>query len=97
MFAISTIWPRPHSFHLPASAENLGQLAALAEKCAAMEIAIHLHVYAEGGVLLEWYDAFGRDPFYLSGAISEERVRAFSSALGLSCERTKQNVDQAVQ
>jgi hypothetical protein len=91
--AMGTIWPRPHSFHLPASAENLTQLAALAEKCAAMQIAVHLHVYAQGSVLLEWYDAFWKDPFYLSGAISEEGVRAFSSALGLSCKRTKENVE----
>ena len=90
--AMGTIWPRPNSFHLPANAENLSQLAALAEKCAAMQIAVHLHVYAQGGVILEWYDAFWKDPFKLSGAIPEDRVKVLSSVLGLPYKRIKQNV-----
>ncbi len=57
-----------------------------------MQIAVHLHAYGQGRVLLEWYDAFWKDPFYLSEAIPEDRVRAFSSALGLAYQRTKQNV-----
>jgi hypothetical protein len=91
--AMGTIWPKPQTFHLPASTENLTGLAALAEKCAAMQIAVHLHVYSQSGVLLEWYDAFWKDPFYLSGAIPEDRVRTFSSALGLAYKKTKQNVE----
>ena len=58
-----------------------------------MQIAVHLHVYAQGKVLLEWYDAFWKDPLYLSEAIAEDRVRAFSSALGLSYKKSKQNVE----
>ena len=90
--AIGTIWPKPQRFHLPATAENLTELASLAETCQAMQVAVHLHVYAQGRVLLEWYDAFWKDPFYLSEAITEERVRAFSSALGLSYKKSEQNV-----
>ena len=91
--AMGTIWPRPQMFHLPATSENLSELASLAEKCAAMQIAVHLHVYAQGSVLLEWYDAFWKDPLYLSEAITEDRVRAFSSALGSSYNKSKKNVE----
>jgi hypothetical protein len=91
--AMGTIWPRPRTFHLPATTENLTELAALAEKCAAMQIAVHLHVYAQASVLLEWYDAFWKDPLHLSLAIPEDRVRAFSSALGLTYKKTKRNVE----
>lgn len=91
--AMGTIWPRPRTFHLPATTENLAELASLAEKCQAMQIAVHLHVYAQARVLLEWYDAFWKDPLYLSEAITEDRVRAFSSALGSSYKKSKQNVE----
>ncbi|MBL7186498.1 MAG: hypothetical protein ISS70_09240 [Phycisphaerae bacterium] len=81
--AMGTIWPRPLVFHLPATSENLCKLAELAEKCSALEIAIHLHVYKAGEVLLEWYDAFFDDPMYLSRHVPEDNVRSFSSELSL--------------
>lgn len=81
--AMGTIWPRPHVFHLPATSENLGRLADLAAECSAFEVAIHLHVYEQNKVLLEWYDAFGEDPMYLRRDISEEKVRMFCSELAL--------------
>jgi len=37
---------------------NLEGLAELAERFAAPEVATHLHIYKEGDILLEWYDAF---------------------------------------
>jgi lipopolysaccharide biosynthesis protein len=91
---MGTIWPRPQTFHLPATTANLTELALLAQKCQAMQIAVHLHAYAQDRVLLEWYDAFWKVPFYLSGAITEDRVRAFSSALELSYKKAKQNVEE---
>lgn len=81
--AMGTIWPRPHIFHLPATLNNLSRLAELAEKCAAFEIAIHLHVYNHDKVLLEWYDAFFGDPMHLSRDVPEEKVRDFCSELSL--------------
>jgi hypothetical protein len=91
---MGTIWPRPQTFHLPATTVNLTELALLAQKCQAMQIAVHLHACAQDRVLLEWYDAFWKVPFYLSGAITEDRVRAFSSALELSYKKAKQNVEE---
>jgi hypothetical protein len=82
--AMGTIWPRPQAFHLPATGDNLSQLAQLAEKLATPQAAIHLHVYAGGRVLLEWYDAFWKDPFYLSSVIPDDKVRSFCSSLSLT-------------
>lgn len=80
--AMGTIWPRPLVFHVPATAENLGELADITENCAEPEAAIHLHVYCEGKVLLQWYDAF-TDPFYISKEISEDKVRQFCNKLSI--------------
>jgi hypothetical protein len=85
--AMGTIWPKPQVFHLPASAENLACLAKLARQCSAMQIAVHLHVYHQGKVLLEWYDAFWKDPFYLSDAVVEDRLKDFCSSLSLTYKR----------
>ena len=85
--AMGTIWPKPQAFHLPATAENLSRLAKLARHCSAMQIAVHLHVYHQGKVLLEWYDAFWKDPFYLSEAVVEERLKDFCSSLSVTCKR----------
>ncbi len=94
---MGTIWPRPRVFHLPATLKNLSRLAELAEKCAAFEVAIHLHVYKHDKVLLEWYDAFFDDPMYLSREIPREKVHAFCSELSLQYEvcqdRLAQNPD----
>jgi hypothetical protein len=83
---MGTIWPRPAQFHMAATAENLLGLADLAEHCASPEIAVHLHVYAGGEILLEWYDAFFDDPIYVSGAVPEHAVQAFCDRLGVTYE-----------
>jgi hypothetical protein len=83
--AIGTIWPRPMVFHLTATRANLIGFADLAERCAEPEVAIHLHVYRQGRVILQWYDAF-YDPLYISKEIPEDRVRKFCSMLGLNYE-----------
>ena len=93
--AMGTIWPKPQTFHLPATTENLDKLAELAEKVVAPQVAVHLHAYAHGRVLLEWYDAFGKAPFYLSGAIPEDNVKDFCSALSLTYKNLQQNVEPA--
>ena len=89
--ALGTIWPRPTQYHLAATRENLLALAGLAENCAAPEIAIHIHLYGGGRVLLEWYDAFHNVPFYVADAVPEESVRAFCVELGLSYARETGN------
>ena len=87
--AMGTIWPRPITYHIPATRENLLTFADLAERCATAEAAIHLHLYRAGRVLLQWYDAFF-DPFYISKEIPEDKVRQFCSELGLTYEKDKE-------
>jgi len=91
--AMGTIWPRPEVYHLPATPQNLAQLATLAEKCATPEVAIHLHIYQPGKVLLEWYDAFSGDPFYLSQTIPEEKVKRFCKLLSLTYKKSGKSVE----
>ena len=83
--AMGTIWPRPATFHLPAVRENLLTFASLAEHCQTPEVAIHMHLYHQGHVLLQWYDAFF-DPFYISKEVSEDMVRKFCETLSINYE-----------
>ena len=83
---LGTIWPRPSQFHMTATKDNLLGLAELAEYCAAPEIAIHVHVYVGGKILLEWYDAFD-DPIYISNEVPEHQVQAFCNELGVTYEQ----------
>jgi len=90
---LGTIWPRPLQYHIPMAKETLMALADLAEDCAAPEIAVHVHVYLEGKVLLEWYDAFFGDPLYVSTAVAEEAVQHLCSKLGTGYEIVSAEAD----
>ena len=90
--AMGTIWPRPRTFHLPATRDNLLAFADLAEHLASPEAAIHLHLYVNGRMLLQWYDAFW-DPFYISKEIPEEKVSAFCKRLAIQCETDAEGTD----
>ena len=79
---MGTIWPRPKTFHVPATSEVLFRLADIAEHCAEPEVAIHFHVYKDDRVLLQWFDAFSI-PIYVSKEIAEEKVRHFCNKLGI--------------
>ena len=82
-----TIWPRPTFFHVQCSPDNLKELAVLARRHSYPEMGIHLHVYQDDRVILEWYDAFdtGLD---ISKRVDEESVRKFCEACGSSYKRT---------
>jgi hypothetical protein len=72
---------------MTATQDNLLGLAELAEYCAAPEIAIHVHVYAGGKILLEWHDAFARWPIYISNEVPEHQVQAFCKELEVTYEQ----------
>ena len=80
---MGTLWPKPLVDQLPATPENLRSLADLVENCAEPEVALHIHVYRENEVLLQWYDAFTGDSMCLSSAIEEEALRTFCDQLSL--------------
>lgn len=81
--AMGTIWPRSKIHHIPCTKDNLLYLSALAQRHAQPEIAIHIHVYKAGQVILEWYDAFD-DPIYLASTVAESAVAKFAA----KCEGT---------
>ncbi|MFB3881437.1 MAG: hypothetical protein ACE149_09235 [Armatimonadota bacterium] len=83
---ISTVWPRPRTYHMSATRENLEGLARLAERHPAPKVADHVHAYKGGIVLLQWHDA-PYDEICISSAIPEDRVRQFAATLGTSYER----------
>jgi hypothetical protein len=74
--ALGTIWPKPHIAHLPLTKDNSQYLIALLENEGFVEpqICIHLHVYRDNKVFLQWYDAFD-DPILLSEEIDEGLVK----------------------
>jgi hypothetical protein len=86
---IGTIWPRPEVFHIPATSENLLCLAAIAERCAKPQVAIHFHIYRNNRVLLQWYDAFF-DPMFISKEIAEDKIKKFCANLAVSYGTYKQ-------
>ena len=79
--AMSTIWPRPRVFHVPATEAVLTELAEIMEHHASPELAQHFHVYRQKSVLLQWHDACF-DPLLLSPAVSEDQVRDLAERLG---------------
>ncbi len=80
--AIGILWPSPVYYHVPATPQNLAELARLAESHAEPELAVNFHVYRDGKVLLQWHDAFS-GPMLLDGEIPESKVQALASALGM--------------
>jgi hypothetical protein len=81
--AVAILWPRPTCYHILATPENLQELAELAERHAAPELAVHFHVYRNAEVLLEWHDAFDQ-PMLLSGTLPSGKVRAFAETLHMA-------------
>ena len=79
-----TIWPRPRSYHMPMTAENVAGLADLMKSLAEPEVGDHLHAYKGDTAYLIWYDALDSSPLYLRKDVPEEEVRLLCTALG--CE-----------
>lgn len=79
---LGTIWPRPRCYHIPFTTENINGLADVMERHVTPEAAIHLHVYKDNKILLQWYDAFF-DPMFISEVIDEEKIKQFCEKLSL--------------
>jgi len=84
--ALGTVWPRLSYFSIPATPQVLERLAVIAEGLSPTEICTHLHVFRRDAVLLSGYDAFTSE-FWLSAELVEDKVRAFSEAVGGTYKR----------
>jgi hypothetical protein len=85
--AAGAAWPRPYIYHVLATHACLQELARIMEHHAAPELAIHVHAYREGRVILQWYDAFN-DPLFVDGEVAEERVKVLADRLGTTYSRS---------
>ena len=79
--ASGTLWPRPMSFHIPATTLTIHELATIMDHHAEPELAIHFHIYKDKELLFQWYDAFS-DPILINGDVSEEQIICFTGKIG---------------
>ena len=91
--AVAILWPRPVYYHIPATPQNLAELAALAESHAEPELAVHFHAYQEEKVFLEWHDAFAQ-PMLIDGSIPEEHLKPFAEVLDMKFKLNTETVEQ---
>lgn len=81
--APGTIWPRPDIYHVPMSRDILERLARIVDDKGVAFLAFHVHVYANGEVVLQWHDAFEKMPLYVSSRIDEDRIKELAGRLGV--------------
>ena len=80
------------TFHIPLTHSTMNELAKLADRVAAPELAIHLHAYEPGRVILEWHDAFN-NRLLIDGKVEESKVSEFARAIGFTfAKRSSENV-----
>jgi hypothetical protein len=79
--SLGTIWPRPDWYHVPIDARTMKSLASFLEKRPTGHFCTHCHVHDGASILLEWHDAFGTDPMFVSRKVGEENVSSFAAAL----------------
>ncbi len=90
---MGTIWPRPDCFHMQITRANLEGLAELVESYPTPQVAVHLHIYKNGKMLLQWYDAFF-DPLYISKEIPTANIKEFCNKLGVDYKEAKDEQKQ---
>jgi len=86
--ARGTLRPRPEVFYVRATAEHLEGVAELFEHHSVPEVCYHFHVLLGGRIVLQWHDAFGKDPLHIAGDISADKVESLARGLGALCDRT---------
>lgn len=76
--------PAPDCHHVPVTPSAMDGLASFLQRHSKVFVCYHCHVYRNRSVLLEWFDACGKDPIYLSRALDREVVQRFAQAMGSS-------------
>ena len=84
-----TLWPKPPFYHIPIQGDNLIELSNLTKPLVYPEIAIHIHVYKNDNLLIQWYDAFC-DPILASLDIPEDMISKFCNNLNTKYKKTSQ-------
>lgn len=79
------------AFILPITESQMAELAALADRHAEPEIAIHLAAFTADGPWLEWFDAPG-DPIAVSRQIPRDAIARFADEVGGACDEVNTGV-----
>ncbi len=81
-----TLWPKPDAYHIPATEENYKKIKEIAEN---HPLSVHFHTYRNNEKILEWYDAFDKDPIYVSKIIEENKIKEFCNKLSVTYKENK--------
>lgn len=81
-----TILPRPTIYSVPLTCGKIEEIATIAENIPSPIGSVHIHVYRDQEILLQWFDAF-LDPIWASIGIPEPNIKEFSEELGYSYAR----------
>lgn len=84
--AVGTIWPRPDRHHIPATEQNLLDLARFLDSKALAYPCSHIHVYCGGTMIVQWHDPFD-EPLYVAAAVNETNVKQFCKNAGCTYTR----------
>ena len=76
------IWPRPKTYHMPMTPENVAGLVGLMEHLSSVEVGDNIHAYRDSTAYLIWYDAWFDSPLYLRKDVREEDVRRLCGMFG---------------
>lgn len=89
--AQGTMWPKPHIAHIPLNTANIEYIIHILENEGYVEqqVFVHLHVYHDNKVVLQWHDA-ADDPIILSEELDENRVEAFCKNIGSTYKKIEQ-------
>ncbi len=85
--ALGTLWPATPYFCVRVHPEVVDELVALVRSLSSPEVCDHLHVFMGDRILVSGYDAFS-DPFYVSGDVSEQKLKEFCATASCSYKRT---------
>jgi hypothetical protein len=76
------IWPRPKTYHMSMTPENVAGLVRLMEHLSSVEVGDHIHAYRGSTAYLIWNDAWFDSPLYLRKDVREEDVRRLCGRFG---------------
>ena len=84
-----TVWPASDWWFLPINGPRIGELADLLED--AVSPSIHIFVYDDQGLVIEWYDAFD-EPLWVTRRVGDVALTRFVEATGGSLEVVQPSV-----
>jgi len=83
---MGTLWPKPIYFHIQINHNNIKELVKLTENLPTFQVAVHIHVYKDDRLLIQWYDAFS-DPIFVSLDFPENKIKKFCNQLNINYKK----------